>query len=225
MRRRLFLGSLGTLLVGSQGHVTGQRGRGRGGQAAPGRPPAAAGPREQRVLDVLERMRTQRETYLSVPPDDGRWLRVLAESTGARQVVEVGTSTGYSGLWLALALIATDGRLTTLEIDEGRAAEARKHFEQAGVADRITVTVGDAHESVRSIAGPVDLVFLDADKEGYRHYFTTLAPHLRPGGLVLAHNVSMIGDYLDAVQSDPAFETVYYMGGGGLAVTLKKRPA
>ena len=226
MRRRRFFAALAAAGVGGglAGVVAqpGRRGRGEG-------PPAARSlPRnelEERILAVLERMRAEDATYLSVPPDDGRWLRVLTEAARAERVVEVGTSTGYSGLWIALALASTGGRLTTLEIDEARAAAAVKHFAEAGVADRVTVVVGDAHRTAREIRGPLDLVFLDADKEGYPEYFAVLSPHLRAGGLVLAHNVGMVRSYLDEVAANPAFETVYYMDGGGLAVTVKKHAA
>lgn len=193
--------------------------------AAPTVPPLARSAAEERVLNVLEEMRRTGSTYLSVPPEDGRMLRVLTEAAGAKNVVEIGTSTGYSGLWFALALQGTGGRLTTFDIDPGRAATARKHFEQAGVADRVTVVVGDAHQTVTTLKDPIDVVFLDADKEGYVDYLKKLLPLVRPGGLLLAHNVGMAGvdAYVREVARDPALETVFFMDGGGLAITLKKR--
>lgn len=223
MNRRRFVATmagagLGGGLVGSAAQ-SGRRGRGEEPPAAPSLPRNKL---EQRILGVLERMRRENATYLSVPPDDGRWLRVLTETARAGHVVEVGTSTGYSGLWIALALVASGGRLTTLEVDEGRAKRAQQHFADAGVAGQVNVIIGDAHRTVRDVSAPIDVVFLDADKDGYSDYFAELSPRLRPGGLVLAHNVGMVHDYLTSIARDPAFETVYYMGGGGLAVTLKK---
>src|SRR5690606_10614884 len=126
--------------------------------------------------------------YLSVPISDGRVLRILTESCAAKRVVEVGTSTGYSGLFFALALSKTGGHLTTHEMDEGRATTARANFAKAGVSKLVTVVVGDAHENAKKVKGPVDVLFLDADKGGYVHYLKTLLPELRPGGLILAHN-------------------------------------
>jgi predicted O-methyltransferase YrrM len=166
------------------------------------------------------------EMYLNVPTEDGRMLRLLAEAAGAKSIVEVGTSTGYSGLWLCLALEATGGRLTTFEIDAGRAAIARKHFQQAGVDRMVTIVQGDAHENVAKLKGPIDVVFIDADKEGYEDYLGKLLPLVRPGGLILAHNMnpSQSGSgYGKAVTTNPDLETVFYLEGGGLAVTLKKR--
>src|SRR5512139_776251 len=131
------------------------------------------------------------ETYLAVDTENGRMLRLLAESTGAKHAVEIGTSTGYSALWTLLGLRATGGRLTTFELDPGRAEQARKHFQEAGVDTLVEVVVGDAHETVKRLKGPVDLLFLDADKEGYASYLKTLLPLLRPGGLIAADNVAM----------------------------------
>ena len=186
---------------------------------------AASREGEKRILSVLEEMRKGGRTYLSVPPEDGRALRLLAEAAGAKTVVEVGTSTGYSGLWFCLALQDTGGRLITFEIDPGRAAAARKNFQEAGVEALVTVIEGDAHEKVASLKGPVDVVFLDADKEGYVDYLRKLRPLVRPGGLILAHNVGMAGvaDYVREVTTDAGLETIFYREGAGLAVTLKKR--
>ena len=97
------------------------------------RPPVAGTPAEKRILGVLDQMVAGGELYLAVDADNGRMLRLLAETAGAKNVVEIGTSTGYSALWTCLALQSTGGRLTTFEIDPGRAEQARKHFEQAGV--------------------------------------------------------------------------------------------
>src|ERR1700756_2156801 len=117
---------------------------------------------EKRILAVLSKMVTSHETYLSVPIQDGKALRLLTEATGARYVVEIGTSTGYSGLWLCLALQKTNGHLTTFEIDRQRATMAREHFKEAGVDKMVTVVEGDAHEQVAKLKGPIDIAFLDA---------------------------------------------------------------
>ncbi len=169
---------------------------------------------------VLDRMGANGETYLAVDADTGRMLRLLAESTGAKHAVEIGTSTGYSALWTLLGLRATGGRLTTFELDAGRAGQARKHFQEAGVDTLVEVVVGDAHETVKGLKGPIDLVFLDADKEGYASYLKTLLPLLRPGGLIAADNVAMAPEYLSADTTDPQLDTVFF---GRFAVTLRKR--
>ncbi len=177
---------------------------------------------EKRILAVLDGIVKLHQTYLSVPIQDGRALRVLTEAAGAKTVVEIGTSTGYSGLWFCLALQATGGHLTTFELDHQRASMAREHFEKAGVEKLVTIVEGDAHENVTKLKGPVDVAFIDADKSGYLDYLHKLLPLVRPGGLILAHNVDMVPDYVKAVTASPDLETIFYMEGEGLAVTLKK---
>ncbi len=188
--------------------------------------PLANSDREKRILAVLEEARQAGKLYLSVPIADGRMLRLLSEAVNAKSVIEIGTSTGYSGLWFCLALESTGGKLTTFEFDKGRAATARKHFEQAGVSAMITLIEGDAHENVKQLKGPVDVVFIDADKEGYLDYLEKVLPLVRPGGLILAHNTQLAAvrdGYLKRVLADPALETVVYNDGGGLGITVKKR--
>jgi caffeoyl-CoA O-methyltransferase len=217
-REAIVLGLIGLLAVA--GVLQAQRGQRRGLEFE--KPTVAASEAEQRVLGVLQQMRAQGDVYLEVPDTDGRVLRVLAEALGAQHVVEVGTSTGYSALWMAMALQNTGGRLTTLELDKQRAEMARRHFQQAGVDERVTLIEGNAHETVKQIKGPIDMVFLDADKDGYVLYLNTLLPHLRPGGLIVAHNIGMAPKYAEAVTTNPQLDTFFYMHGAGMSVTVKK---
>jgi caffeoyl-CoA O-methyltransferase len=165
--------------------------------------------------------------FANVPLPDARLLRVLAEASGARRAVELGTSTGYSGLWICAALRRTGGTLTTFEIDPQRAAIAREQFRRAGVADLVTVVEGDAHENIKRLKGPIDFVFIDAEKPGYAEYLRKLLPLVRPGGLILAHNMrwpSPNQEYVEAVTTNPALETIFVdMDDQGVGVTLKKR--
>lgn len=236
MSKRIWIGLMGTVVLVAAGLLWaqpgpgGRRGRGMGfpgEQGVGNKPPTAKNAKEKAILDVLDDLdRNQRDGNMNVPIEDGRLLRVLAESLGARQAVEIGTSNGYSGLWLCLALKSTGGKLTTFEIDARRAAMARENFKKAGVDDIVTLVEGDAHEKVAEIAGPVDIVFLDADKEGYADYLTKLLPKVRPGGLVVAHNITpRMADatFVNAITTSPDLETVFYTQGGGVSVTLKKR--
>ena len=195
---------------------------GRGRSQGISSQPLARNDAEKRILTTLEGIVNNHQTYLSVPMQDGMALRLLAEAAGAKEVVEVGTSTGYSGLWLCLALRATGGHLTTFEIDHDRATMAAEHFKEAGVVKFVTLVVGDAHVNVSKVKGPLDLVFIDADKEGYLDYLNKLLPLVRPGGLILAHNIGTAEDYVKAVSNNPELETIFYMQGGGLGVTVKK---
>jgi predicted O-methyltransferase YrrM len=190
------------------------------------RAPMGNSTEERRVLAVLEDV-YRNHRYLSVPEEDGRLLRILAESIGAKHVVEVGTSTGYSGLWILLALMRTGGRLTTHEIDRGRHGLARHNYERAGLLEQATLVLGDAHVEITKLKDPLDLVFIDADKEGYPDYLQKLAPLVRPGGLIVAHNMASPPPdprYVEAVTTSPAYDTVFLnMHSAGVGVTLKKR--
>jgi len=185
-------------------------------------PPVGKTDAEKKILVVLNEIVKTHQTYLSVPTQDGRALRLFTEAAGAKSVVEIGTSTGYSGLWFCLAMQATGGHLTTFELDHQRASTARKHFREAGIENMVTIVEGDAHQNLAKLQGPLDVAFIDADKEGYIDYLRKVLPLVRPGGLILAHNVEMVPDYVKAVTTSPDLETIFYMEGGGLAVTLKK---
>jgi caffeoyl-CoA O-methyltransferase len=175
---------------------------------------------ENDILAVLDRMRGAGEVYREVPDSTGRMLRLLTEAVGARNVVEVGTSTGCSGLWFCLALRRTGGELMTFEGDSGRAAMARRHFQQARVDQTVTIVEGNAHDEVSRLRDPIDVLFLDADKIGYEDYLRQLLPLVRPGGLILADNQSMVPRYVERVTGDPDLETLFH---GELVITLKKR--
>jgi predicted O-methyltransferase YrrM len=181
---------------------------------------------EKKILATLEQMR-QGERFANVSTNDGRLLRLLTETIGAKRVVEIGTSTGESGVWFALALRSTGGHLYTHEIDEERAKIAQANFEKAGVADLVTLILGDAHETVEQHKEPIDILFLDADKEGYIDYLEKLLPLLRPGGLLIAHNMNpgqADPRYVKAITKDPNLDTSFLlMEGAGVGVTLKKR--
>lgn len=190
--------------------------------------PVAKTEAEKRALEVLDDMdKNQRRGSMSVPVDDGRLLRVLVESTGAKTVVELGTSIGYSATWMCLGLRTTGGHLTTYEIDPGRAEKARANFKRAGVEDLVTIVMGNAHEEITKFKGTIDLVFLDADKEGYVDYLEKLLPLVRPGGMIVAHNMTpRMADprYLKAVTTNPDLETVFVnKEAAGVGITLKKR--
>jgi caffeoyl-CoA O-methyltransferase len=181
---------------------------------------------ERQILETLQQAR-KGPRYANVSETDGRLLRLLTETTGAKLVVEIGTSTGESGLWFALGLRKTGGRLITHEIHPGRAKIAQENFQRAGVDHLITIVLGDAHETVQNIEGPIDILFLDADKDNYIDYLDKLVPKIRPGGLIIAHNmVSPPPDpeFVKAITQNPAFETSFLlMDAAGMSVTLKKR--
>ena len=141
----------------------------------PSNPPVAQTEAERKIMAVMDHMMKFHQTYLSVPPQDGEALRLLAEAADAKNIVEIGTSTGYSGLWFCLALQKTGGHLTTFEIDHERASMARGHFHDAGVENLVTIVEGDAHEQVAKLKMSIDVAFIDADKPGYVDYLNKAA--------------------------------------------------
>ena len=108
-------------------------------------PPLAETEAERKILAVLNEMIKSHQTYLNVPMADGKALRLLAEAADAKRIAEIGTSTGYSGLWFCLALEGTGGHLTTFEINHERALLAGNHFQEAGVEKLVTIVEGYAH--------------------------------------------------------------------------------
>ncbi len=143
------------------------------------------------ALLTLERRDLPR---IQVSAEDGRILKLLMRLSGAKKVVEFGTLSGYSALWL-LAGTGPDGKLWTLELEPAHAEAAGGVFQRAGVTDRVTLLVGDGREFLESLAeeGPFDAVFLDADKEGYETYARWALAHLRPGGLLLVDHAYLFG--------------------------------
>lgn len=182
---------------------------------------------ERRVMAFFEASRnTWRD--MNVPEADGRQLHDLIVKGRYTRALEIGTSTGRSGIWIALALSKTGGRLLTIDIDDGRRAQALKHFKEAGVEGFIDSRLADAHDLVPTLAGPFDFVFIDADKEWYTNYAKAILPKLTVGGCLAAHNVypgrgwrSMTGDYHDYVSGLPNLETS--VTPGGLAISYKRR--
>ena len=197
-----------------------------GGAAESDSPPLPKDDREKQALAVLDEM-SKGKWYLNVTTREGRVLRQLTETAGAKRVVEIGTSSGYSTIWLALGVRATGGRVITHEVDPERIKIARENFKKAGVDDLIEIIEGDAHQTVEQHKEPIDLLFLDADKKGYVDYLEKLLPLVRPGGLVLGHDMHRpMPDprYIEAITKNPALETSFIMMESfGMSMTLKKR--
>jgi predicted O-methyltransferase YrrM len=190
-------------------------------------PPKGRDEAEAKILGVIDSLDHYRRGTMNVPLEDGRMLRLLTEAVGAKNVVEIGTSNGFSGLWFCLALSKTSGHLTTFDIDRGRFEMARTNFKKAGVESLVTQVLGNAHDEVARIKDPIDVLFIDADKTGYLDYLTKLLPLVRPGGLILAHNMASPPPdpaFVRAYTTNPELETLFVnMHDQGLGISLKKR--
>jgi predicted O-methyltransferase YrrM len=194
-------------------------------------PQAATGAKSReldgRVQAFLDRARNEWHD-LNVPYEDGKVLHDLVVRKGFKRGLEIGTSTGHSGIWIAWAMSKTGGRLTTIEIDEGRYRQAVANFEKSGVAPFVDARLADAHALVKELPGPFDFVFSDADKEWYTQYFKDLEAKMAPGGCFTAHNVldpfAGIQAFLDYVRSRPDYETtIDRTSRSGISVSCKRR--
>jgi predicted O-methyltransferase YrrM len=192
---------------------------------APAQEPAAQDSLDARVEAFLEAHRG-RWRDANVPPRDGRFLHDMIVENGYTRALEIGTSTGHSTIWIAWAMSKTGGKVITLEISEHRHRQAVENLREAGLADFVDARLGDAHELVKTIEGPFDFVFSDADKGWYTQYFIDVAPKMLPGGCYTSHNIHMwgMGEYLDYLRSRPEFETTIEDDRtSGIGVTCRKR--
>jgi caffeoyl-CoA O-methyltransferase len=223
LQRRLFLGSvcgsLGLLgLAGDGSHLA--AGETGGDRQVPADLQAA----REKLLVEMEANRG-----IGVPRCDGDFLLLMVQLTNAKHVLEVGTFRGYSGVRMGIGLEQTGGRLTTIDIDPARVQEATANFQKAKLGDRITALQGDAHQVAKTVVGPFDLVFLDAEKGGELDYFNTVFPKLRPGGVLLVHNAitskASMQPYLDMVAKHPEIVHVVLSLSmtDGFSVSFRKR--
>ena len=161
---------------------------------------------------------------MNVPESDGQLLYNIIVKNNYKKAVEIGTSTGYSGIWIAWALSKTGGKLITIEIDENRYKKALANFEKAGVSQFVDARLADAHELVLKLSGPLDFIFSDADKYWYTNYFKAIDPKLVVGGCFTAHNVGMPGvvEYYEYISKLPNYKTTIDNRGGGMAISYKK---
>lgn len=178
------------------------------------------------VQAFLERHRgTWRD--LNVSENDGRVLHDIVIKRGYTRALEIGTSTGHSGVWIAWALAKTGGRLITIEIDPRRHETALANFKEAGLSSYIDARLGDAHQIVPELPGPFDFVFSDADKDWYKNYLVAVWPKLLSGGCFTAHNVSGraqggIAEFLAHLKSLPeAQTTIDTSGREGISISYK----
>jgi caffeoyl-CoA O-methyltransferase len=173
---------------------------------------------------------------LNIPTSDGQLLYDLIIKGKYKNALEIGTSTGHSGIYIAWALAKTGGKLITIEIDEARHKTALENFKQAGLSEYVDARLADAHSLVKELKGPFDFVFSDADKDWYKNYFVDVDPKVKVGGCFTAHNISDRsmggrggrggdggqGAYLEYVKSLKNYETTVNSNGGGMSISYKK---
>jgi len=191
---------------------------------------------DSKVIEVLARLekRDQEERARGLPgsqriqsihPDSARLLYLLALTKGAKSIVEVGMSHGYSTLWLASAARINGGKVVAHDMNSERIAAARQNFIEAGLADWIEIVEGDARQTLRGRTEPVDLLFIDSEKSYYRAFFDAVYPRLARGGLVVADNAlshpDELADYIGYVQNHPDLASATIPTGRGLEITVR----
>ena len=196
----------------------------------------------RRVLSRLERQSNRERAgkarvasgmeMLAIPADTGAFFSILLKSIKARRVLEIGTSSGFSALWLADAMLENKGSITTIEGNPKKAEWARKNFAQAGVGGMVKVMEGQALDILRKLdpRKKFDFVFIDADKENLVEYFDLVLPMTRVGGIIAVDNMLYperyrrhMSKYAKYVQSMPGVQSVTVPIGMGEEVTLKLR--
>jgi len=190
--------------------------------------------------DLFRRLRDETYAKMSSPGMqvgriEGRFLKMLVRLTGARQILEIGMFTGYSALMMAEGL-PEDGHLITCDVDPKAEAIAQRYFNESPDGHKIEIRMGPALETIRSVNGPIDMVFIDADKTNYSNYYEAVMPLVSPGGLIVADNVLWSGRVLNPqsdddhaivafdklVQSDPRVENVCLTVRDGMMLAWKR---
>ena len=174
---------------------------------------------------VLKRLEKTAKQYTNIAPENGQFLSILIRSIQAQNVLEVGTSNGYSTIWIASALKETGGRLITLEFDPKRAEEAQTHLQEVGLDSIVEVRIGNALDEIPKCNAIFDLVFLDAEKNEYQRYLELALPNIRAGGLIIADDtVTMrdeMPDYVQFVFDTPLLHSVDIPLDDGIILSYK----
>lgn len=186
-----------------------------------------AGIDDARVLPMLKHL-PYRHGGMNIPPRDGRLLYNLIKENGYKRGLEIGTSNGYSTLWLGLAFRKTGGEVITIEIEEPSGREALENFERAGLDDVIDARIADAFQEIPEIEGMFDFVFIDAWKPDYIKFLRLVRDRVVLGGAITAHNVSSHEDdteaFIEALRSDPGLETtIYRISEAGVSVSIVRQ--
>jgi predicted O-methyltransferase YrrM len=178
------------------------------------------------IESVLRSIKAADKGQLAVSEEDGRFLRVLVATSGAKSILEIGAASGYSGIWLGLGARQSGGRVVAIEYDPQRAKEAAANVKRAGLDDVVRVVQGDAFAEIPKLQGTFDFVFLDAWKPDYKKFFDLVFPRLTVGAVFTAHNVvnkkKDMEPFLNTVQNHPSlFTTIVSPSGEGMSVSYK----
>lgn len=177
------------------------------------------------AIDEIDSYRKSRDDAWQIPREEGQLLHHIALACNAKLIVEVGTSYGFSGLFWGAALLKTGGKLHTIDISDKKYNASRATFVKAGLGDVIVNHLGDARSLLPTIAGPIDIAFIDADKPACRAYFDAVWPKIRAGGAVITDNASThrseLADFIKHLRALPDASSVEVAVGNGIEWTVK----
>jgi len=188
----------------------------------------ASGALTPQIESMLKSIRAADKGQLAISEEDGRFLRVLVATRGAKSILEIGAASGYSGIWLGLGARETGGKVVSIEYDPQRAKEAAENIRRAGLTDVVRVVHGDAFKEIPKVQGAFDFVFLDAWKPDYQKFFDLVFPRMTAGAVFTAHNVvnkkTEMEPFLKAIQTHPQlFTSIVSPGSEGMSVSVKLR--
>ncbi len=176
---------------------------------------------------LLKQIKAADKDQLAVSEEDGRFMRLLVVTSGAKRALEIGAASGYSAIWIGLGMRETGGNLVTIEYDNARAQQAMANVKKAGLADVVQVISGDAFAAIPKVPGTFDFVFCDAWKRDYQKFFSLVFPRMDKGGLFLGHNVinkrDEMADFLNTIHTSPAvMSSIVSPSGEGMSITYKR---
>ena len=181
----------------------------------------------KRLLGELEAFGQEHDGYYNIPPDTGQFFNILVRISKAKSILEVGTSNGYSTIWLGEAIKENNGKIATIEIAEHKVRMAFENFKRAKLDTTIKIIHGDALQEIPKLKGRFDFLFIDAIKEDYIKYFKLAYPKLTKNAIIVADNAIMferyMKDYLNYVRKHNDLRSVLVPIGSGVEFTLRIR--
>ncbi|HWR51586.1 MAG TPA: class I SAM-dependent methyltransferase [Bryobacteraceae bacterium] len=191
------------------------------------RPQEARNARHEKIKAYLTDIRDKQQRTMNIDVAEGERLYQLVRQLNAKRVLEIGTSNGYSTIWMAMGLEETGGKIVSIEFDKGRHDLAVENFRKLGLDRLADLRFADALKEVPRIEGPFDLVFIDAWKEDYGAYFDMVFPKVRSGGAIAAHDTTSyakeMATFLKRIKSNPALKTEFLsLGPNGMSISFKK---
>lgn len=179
-----------------------------------------------KTTTVLRQLEKTQGKYWNISKETGEFLRIIVEMKKAKNILEIGTSNGYSGIHLGIAVKKNKGKLTTIDGDWNRATQAKENFTRAGTIKNTTLIIGEAREETKKLKGKFDLVFIDANKSQYLEYLKNIEKNLVKGSVIIADNAINIKDsmkdYIKYVTTSKKYDSVLVPIGSGEMISIKR---